>query len=88
MRSDKDMGTNLLAKFWKSLGLGGLNGRLLVSLPPPPPPPPPRRPKRTIVIILVTAVALAVAGVSAYIILGPKAEFEVSSLTISPTEAK
>jgi hypothetical protein len=78
----------LLAKFEKSLGLGGLNGRLSVSLPPPPPPPPPRRPKRTIAIILVTTVTLAIAGISAYIILGPKAEFEVSSLTLSPTEAK
>jgi hypothetical protein len=83
------MHANLLAKFEKSLGLGGLNGRLSVSLPPPPPPPPPpRRPKRTIAIILVTAVTLAIAGISAYIILGPKAEFEVSSLTLSPTEAK
>jgi len=55
---------------------------------PPPPPPPPRRPKRTIAIIFVIAVVLAIAGIGAYLILGPKAEFEVSSLTLSPTEAK
>jgi hypothetical protein len=44
--------------------------------------------RSTTVIIFVLAVIFAIVGIGAYLILLPKAEFEVSSLTLSLTEAK
>jgi uncharacterized protein (DUF58 family) len=42
----------------------------------------------TPIVVLAIIVVIVIAGIGAYLILGRKAEFEVSSLTLSKNEAK